>query len=343
MAPKIKTIIKFVLYPAIVLRRRVIAYLHSPRREIGRLFAYDKTLFLRHSGAIGDDTREKCLAKIILSYHVIEKGLTMPHRRLDFGHSAVQSLIELIEKFEKKFGVGDLQVDYAIGVILEYKRLHDELGCELSDEHFRTRISEFCREKNKYSLSRQLSFTRDQFFADVDAPFPLFAQSRHTCRHFEGTVDEETIRKAVALAMTTPSACNRQHWRVHSISDHAVRDAIYDIQKGKGNRGFGEDADKLLVITSDLQDIQWIEERNDVFVNGGMFLMNLCYALQYYKVANCILNWSVPVDGDVAIHKRVGIPDSERIVAMIACGNAPTSFTVAVSKRKDVNSILTFH
>lgn len=311
--------------------------------EIKRLYEYDKLLFLKHSGAMGCVTREQWLAKIILSYHVIEKGLTMPRRRLDFGHGAVMGLIDLILKFESKFGCGDPQVNYAIGVVLEYKKVHDELGCSLSDLAFRSSLENFCLLKHDCQPSSQLQFTRDQFFQEVESPFPQFARSRHTCRHFEGAVSDVVICNAVELAMSTPSACNRQHWRVHCISDHSIRDAVFDIQKGKGNRGFGEDADKLLVVTSDLQDVQWIEERNDIFVNGGMFLMNLCYALHYYKVANCILNWSVSVDGDIAIHERLGIPESERIVGMIACGNAPLTFTVAVSKRKNYESILTFH
>ena len=249
----------------------------------------------------------------------------------------------LIRDFEQKYGAGDPQVDYAASVILSYKNVHDELGCKLSDEDFRHALEAFCRQKCAVQPAPQLLFTRESFFAHVESPFPEFARSRHSCRHFEGVVANEVICHAVELAMTTPSACNRQHWRVHCISDHTVRDAIFDIQKGKGNRGFGEDADKLLVVTSDLQDAQWIEERNDAFVNGGMFLMNLSYALHYFKVAHCILNGSVSVDGDHAIHRCANIPLPERIVGMIACGNAPLTFPVAPSKRKDFKTILTFH
>ena len=343
MYNNIKKIVRLVFYPFVVLRRRINQYWHSPKREVEKLYEYDKALFLKYAGALACDTREKCLAKIILSYHVIEKGLTMPRRRLDFGHGAILRLIELIKDYERQFDEDDPQVNYAIGVILEYKRVHDEVGCQLSDANFCAALNEFCDRKHNHRPSQQLHFTREEFFENSETSFSLFAQSRHTCRHFEGIVPDETIRAAVKLAMTTPSACNRQHWRVHCISDHLIRDAIFDIQKGKGNRGFGEDADKLLIITSDLQDIQWIEERNDVFVNGGMFLMNLCYALHFLKVATCILNWSVSVDGDRAIHERVGIPENERIIAMLACGNAPAYFSVAVSKRKDYKSILRFH
>lgn len=343
MNQRLKSLLKVVLFPFVIIRRKIILRRHSPLSEVNRLYKYDKQLFVAYSGALGCHTREQLLSKIILSYHVIEKGLTMPHRRLDFGHGAVLSLISLIRDFENIYGRDDDQVTYAIGVIIEYKKIHDELGCELSDENFRRILNEFCLQNCDCVPSEQLQFTHDAFFDNVESPFPQFARSRHSCRHFIGNVDDSKIRAAVVLAMTTPSACNRQHWRVHCISDHCTRDAIFDIQKGKGNRGFGEDADKLLVITSDLQDLQWIEERNDVFVNGGMFLMNLCYALHYYKIAHCVLNWSVSIDGDIAIHRQANIPVYERIVGMVACGNAPAEFSVAVSKRKNSKMILKFH
>lgn len=343
MSSRLKAILKILLSPCVCVRRRFIFWKNAPERQVKKLYAYDCALFMKHSGALHCQTREQLLAKIILSYHVVEKGLTMPRRRLDFGHGAVLGLIGLVRDFEQRYGTGNPQVEYAIGVVLEYKKVHGELGCQLSDENFRCALDGFCRQKCAVPPSPQLLFTRESFFGNVEAPFPEFAKSRHSCRHFEGVVADEVICRAVELAMTTPSACNRQHWRVHCISDHGVRDAIFDIQKGKENRGFGEDADKLLVVTSDLQDLQWIEERNDVFVNGGMFLMNLSYSLHYFKVAHCILNGSVSVDGDQAIHRRANIPLSERVVGMVACGNAPLAFPVAPSKRKDYKTILTFH
>ena len=51
--------------------------------------------------------------------------------------------------------------------------------------------------------------------------------------------------------MTAPSACNRQYVRVHSVGDIEMKKAILSLQNG--NRGFGENADKLLVVTADHQ------------------------------------------------------------------------------------------
>ena len=312
------------------------------RCNIKALYNYDFCLFKRHAGSCGQATKNSRVAEIVMSYHVIEKGLTMPRRRLGFGHDAVLHLMWLVDGFERDFGCREKMVNHAVGVIKEYLVMHEAAGFDFSqDEPFWARVRTFCDGHKEIPSCKQLHITADEFFAHVKAPFPEFAASRHTCRHYAGVLPLETVKKAVELAMTAPSACNRQHVRVHCVSSHEKRDVIYTLQNG--NRGFGHDADKLLVITSDLNCLRWHEERNDIYTNAGMFMMNLCYALHYYKVAHCILNWSVGPESDKKMHSLLGIPDNERIAALMACGPMPTEADIAASPRKDFSDVFFNH
>lgn len=275
-----------------------------------------------------------------MAYHVLEKGLTMPRRRLDFGHAAVLNLIALVEDFERRFGSDDLQVGHAVGCVKEYCQLHEDARFDMSsDAGYWIRVKSFCSAHEAIPATRQLEVTRADFFAHNDDPFPVFAASRHTSRHYDGIVESERIRKAVELAMTAPSACNRQFVKVYCVSDHEIRDKLYSLQNG--NRGFGADADKLLVVTADLYGNRWAEERNDLYTNAGIFTMNLCYALHYCKIAHCILNWSVPPENDRSGHRLLDLPENEVIVLLIACGNAPEKFMIAASPRKTLDEVFT--
>ena len=140
---------------------------------------------------------------------------------------------------------------------------------------------------------------------------------------------------------TAPSACNRQHARVHVVDDPALRDRLFALQGG--TRGFGADADKVLVVTADLSSVRWGWERHDCYTNGGIFVMNLCYALHWHGVAHCILHWSVSPEVDRAAHEFLGIPANEAIVQVIACGMPPEEFDVAASPRLAVSDVLTWH
>lgn len=58
-----------------------------------------------------------------MAYHVVEKGLSMPERRLGFGHDAVLELISLIRNYSEKFPQND-QILHAISVLDAYREMH---------------------------------------------------------------------------------------------------------------------------------------------------------------------------------------------------------------------------
>ena len=329
---------KGLLFPAVLAVRLIRRIKDNPSHRIKKLFAYDCARFRRYAGSVSDISRGVLLARIIMAYHVLEKGITMPRRRLGFGRAAVVDLISQIERFEAHFGREDAQVNHAVGVIKEYYALHQGAHFEMSsDAEYWGHIEQFCTAHSSVPASLQIKTNREEFFSHNDASFPLFAASRHTSRYYEGVVEVERIIAAVKLAMTAPSACNRQFIKVYCVSNHKKRDAVLALQNG--NRGFGADADKLLVVTADLAGNRWAEERNDLYTNAGIFIMNLCYALHYHRIAHCILNWSVNPEQDRDAHRLLGVPESELVAAILSCGNAPKHFMLAASPRKSVNEI----
>lgn len=333
-----KKTLRIVLFPFVVMIKAYRILRFGPSARARRLFAYDRKRFVRNAGCFNHKPHEASLSRVIMAYHVLEKGITMPRRRLDFGHAAVLDLIGFIEDYEKRFGIEDIQVKHAVGCVKEYYELHAAANFDMSkDEVFWHRVSAFCEAHDTITPSKQIETTREEFFLNNEASFPAFAASRHTSRHYEGVVDISRIKAAVKLAMTAPSACNRQFVKVYCVSNHETRDKLLSFQNG--NRGFGSDADKLLVVTSDLRGNRWEEERNDLYTNAGIFIMNLCYALHYHRIAHCILNWSVHPERDVIGHNLLGIPENEVIVMIISCGNAPERFSVACSPRKHVEDI----
>ena len=304
------------------------------RSEARSAFRHDMRQFLENAGALHPDRKAAACAEIVMGYHVIEKGLTMPHRRLGFGKGAVVHLVGLVDEFERRFG-GDAQVTHAVGVLRAYREMHKDWPEPMP------RLDAFLARHAEVPAAVEPHVTRKDFFAAKDAPFPAFAASRHVVRHFAGPVAREKIEAALSLALTAPSACNRQHVRVHVIDSPSLRDALFALQNG--TRGFGQDADKVIVVTADLSAVRWAWERHDAYTNGGIFVMNLCYALHYHEIAHCILHWSVAPEVDRAAHEMLGIPANEAIVQVLACGAPPEEFDVAASPRRQAAEIVTWH
>lgn len=308
-----------------------------------RFFDYDRKRFARHSGLTNPSARQSLLSSITIDYHVLEKGLTMPNRRLGFGKDRVRHLISLLNRCSREFGITDDVAVHAVGVLRAYREIHDVNFVKNDhDKDYWTSIDGFLDRYPSIPAVCQLHFTRERFFADRNADFRRLAFARHSVRNYAAReLPVERLRRAVELASTAPSACNRQPCRVHCVTD---ANTIADVLKLQGGcRGFAALTNKLLILTSDLECAQKGRERNDVYTNGGIFLMNLCYALYHEEVAHCILNWSRTPKEDLKLRKLVAMKPSESVVAVLSCGEAPDEFDVAVSPHKSVDETFVLH
>lgn len=304
-----------------------------PQNHNCRFFDYDRERFYAFSGVATPTAEGALVARIIILYHVLEKGLTMPERKTIFGIDKATDLIRLINDYEIRFNCSNDQVNHGIAVLKEYYHYLEKQGSLMSGDVQRERLSAFCENHKDIPESKQLHITRKMLYANNNAAFPIFARARHTLRHYASTpLSLDQLQKAVDLAQSAPTACNRQYCRTHCISDKETMKRLLEIQGGA--RGFGHLADKLLIVTADLEALSEPRERDDLFTNGGMYLMTLCNALFYYEVAHCILNWSRTPEEDLAARRLLGIKPSETIIALLTCGNTPEEIDVAMSPRK---------
>ena len=190
--------------------------------------------------------------------------------------------------------------------------------------------------------SEQKELSRLEYFGSINKTFPDFAHSRLSVRNYsERDISVDTIQAAVDLARTTPSACNRQTSRVYVFTDKKQIEEILEMQGG--NRGFGHLANKLIVITAELGVFADMNERYQAWIDGGMFAMNLLYALHSQEIAACILNCSHTARKDKQMRKVCPVKESEVFIAMISCGHAPEKFKVALSPRNSLDTYLTIN
>jgi nitroreductase len=301
-------------------------------------YEYDATRFTKYSNAFTKwDNPEKLIGLIIAEYHVIEKGLAMPDMRLGFGKAILNDLISHCNLYASKFDREKEQFIYALRVIAEYKLEHEKNNYKLEDSLFKS-IDNLLSKNAGLIPSEQIVMTKKNYFKSNQSSFEDFSNSRKSLRNFSGIVDLEIIKNAVSLAQNAPSACNRQPSRVYVIQEKERIEKVLKVQTG--NRGFGHLADKLIVLTAESGGYLGLNERNDVFVNGGIYAMNLLYALHYYQIGACPLNWCAMPEQDIEIREICGILPSEAVIMIIACGGVPENFKLVTSHRNDSSNIL---
>lgn len=310
-------------------------------RGIAKLYMYDCKRYFKNSMVLDPyKTQGRLLGLITARQHVVEKGLTMPNPRLGFGKENIIALVSLCNEYENRYDVAHEQFVAAISVLKEYIDFHKKRQFKLDKDLLEIILSLI----EKYSLVEvhpQIKTTSDAFFSNTSKSFDIFARSRHTVRNYsEEDISEEELRKVIELAQTAPSACNRQPIRVH-ICDKNIGQEV--LKYHNGNRGFGNLANKVLVITADLSSYMNNNERNCAFIDGGIFVMNLLYALHFYHIGACTLNWSATIEQDKNVHNLLSIPEREEIICMLTIGKLPKELAIANSERINIDRIITLH
>jgi Nitroreductase len=232
------------------------------------------------------------------------------------------------------------QVQHAIGVLKEYLLFHSKQEFKISSQ-LEARIKKtinLAESKITTKATNQLSTTKEEYFRNINSPFNLFSDSRKSIRNYsEEDIPIESIKSALNIVLNTPSACNRQTSRAYIFKNKNQIKEIIDIQGGAG--GFGYLANKLVVITAELGVFGGAHERYQAYIDGGIFAMNMLYALHANSIACCILNCSNAPGKDKRLHKICEIDRNEVFIAMISCGYPTDNFSIATSHRYELNRI----
>ena len=284
-------------------------------------------------------TAEQILSYLLISAHSIEKGLAMTDMRLGFGQPKIQNLVEVCVKYLERFTDFPSRLQNVMSIIFEYEDLHKKNDFALMPET--KHAIDLLHSKVKCSLqpTHTQMVSRESYFENAKGDYYQLAHSRHSVRDFTGEeVDADLLSKAFDLAQKAPSACNRQSTRVYAVYNPSLREQLVDIQNHQ--RGFADNANPLLVVTTELQSWGYGEEWFGGYLDGGIYIANLLYALHYYHIAAIPLNWYADEENNDKIHKLLNIPESQVVVAFVACGIPTDSFKLVTSTRCDVGDIV---
>jgi nitroreductase len=266
--------------------------------------------------------------------HSVEKGLSSQPFRPGFGQAKIIELSRLImmDKSEQniKGNLGSEKLS-AISNVLNYDKIHfgyplDEVTLASINSIKSTFNPEVVLPSSVVSPS--LSDEERVIMRDV-------LVKRRSIRQFNQyqTVDNDLIDKALDIAVCAPTACNRQPFKVRLTSDKERISKILELQGGSG--GFSC-IPSLLIVTFEKNYYHNAIERNSGYIDSGIFVMNLIYALIAFGVDSCILNNAFDSKKDKIM--RLVIPEinvNEDFVVFIAIGyKIPNSISPASHKKQ---------
>jgi nitroreductase len=304
-------------------------------------YIHDFNMYLKHSSLVKKNSFGKIESEITLRYHSIEKGFLHDPIRPRFAKKRVEDLIVLIKKIEIDKYSHRVQIQSALLNLCRYYDYHLSNDIDISDY----------LKKEDYDLYKQLLIsddepikhhTKESFFQFKDSVFSNFSISRGSIRKFTGKkIKIDVLQNVIDLANHAPSVCNRQPVNVHLIENKLLIDKILEIQGGL--QGYSDELSQLFVITSDRNYFYSVGERHQLYIDGGIYLMNLLYALHFYGIGACPAHWGMPFQADKKIMKLLNLKKSEQIVSLIAIGVPTDEFSTTLSLRKSSYENLFIH
>ncbi|MCC0179590.1 nitroreductase family protein [Waterburya agarophytonicola K14] len=249
----------------------------------------------------------------------------------------------MVDKYIEKFGFDDL-ANICLSVLEQYFQFNQDR--QIANPELEAWIGKTNRIhghiRGELQTGGSHPFTKQELVESTRLDLSGFFASRHSIRNFtNNSVSLDLISQAVQMAQFTPSVCNRQAARISVL--HTAEDKEKALSYQNGNRGFGHTADKVLVISSNLKSYNSVGERNQCWIDGGMFAMSLVYALHSLGLGTCCLNWCVENDVDRSFKQELSIPDSDAIAMLILVGYMPDKIQVATSRRKHLEEVLFVH
>lgn len=303
------------------------------KMTLRRVYSSDSKYLLKHLKDLGVDKKDRSDAEIMLVMHALEKGMSFKQKKKGFGKEKSSALVDLLNRHILLFGV-DRQVTVASNVLNCY--LRDPSGTE--DADVREKIEQYIS-AHKDLLDNSEAGVKKVSKPEEVVPYAMvldFFKSRSSVRDFSNIpLSKEEIDRALELASTTPSACNRQASRVYVIQNKQKIAEICDNQLG--DQSWCNNADTLFFVTEVATFFGSLYERRQPYIDGGMFAMNLVMGLHAQGIASCFKMYIRHPDLDGKIRKIIGIPENEIPIVLVLAGHYPDhDVTSPLSKRNRI-------
>lgn len=288
------------------------------------------------------NTPNKLLTGIILQTHAIEKGLSYKNPKIGFGHQRVLSLISNIENYLRKNGENHY-LHWSYKALLSYVEFNTSNNHE--DVEMKNRIMKignFLKINYKEEIHGGVNgFVTEKIEQSFNIDFKEFLISRHSVRHFKDeSVNIQQLEHAIDVAKYSPSACNRQCWRVHIFRGKRKCQEILNFQGGA--RGMSDELSTILLITGDMNRFH-SETSHQPYIDGSLYAMTLIYTLHSMNIATLALNASFNAKRRKKLYLNFNIPKNEVPIMFIGIGYYPSKFNAPISFRNPWRNFTTLH
>jgi nitroreductase len=276
--------------------------------------------------------------KVRRQIHRLEKGLTIPNRRQvfaeDYVEGVLQNFIDCVLTTAESEQHWPAEYRWAFDILTEY--FETVPATDRTREAHNQYLGEWAKIRRLLNVRSDTSAAVNA--APIDERLTQFYE-RRSCRSFEGRpVPEELIRRVLIAAQQSPTACNKQPYRVYFSNEQQAASRMLELAPGA--RTMKQNVHNVLAVVGDYGAYEKFKDRNTLFVDSGIFAMAIMLAFRQYGIESCPINWQDVCDQHRKIGLRLGLKSSERVVLLIAFGYPLPKTVYPKSTKKLMEALL---
>ena len=290
-----------------------------------------------------EDRNLRLYYRLIILSHAIEKGLSLANPRALFGREKILSIVAMARRYDASNSKFPLEM--ASGALHDYIEIHRKQGIV---DPFLDEVEGYLKDESAFAgIEPKGGYKRPSELKHVlpeeTEGYVRFLESRYSCRHYDpSVVPLSVVEEIVRTAQASPSQCNRQSVRVHCYTDKSEIEKLLTLQGGAS--GFVDGVYNLFVITSEVTAWGGYGQRNQGYVDCGLFAQQLLLASYANGVGMCPLNLAVDNAKEKKIKQAAKIHPRERLAMMISFGYpGQLDLKAARSARLPLRSVLKMH
>jgi nitroreductase len=145
-------------------------------------------------------------------------------------------------------------------------------------------------------------------------------------------VPRELVDRALAAALQSPSACNRQSFVFRMFDEPRLVAAVASIPGG--TKGYAQSLPAICAVVGRLRAYPEERDRHVIYIDGALAAMSFMLALETVGLSSCAINWPDVAAHDERIAKLLGLEADERVVMLIGFGHADPDGKIPYSAKK---------
>ena len=318
-------------------------------------FVFDQSFALEHAAVLQGCTRyqegivsdagRSHLVRLRRNIHRLEKGLIHDPRKSCFGEEYIFETVNSYSILTRTASdqVSDREtVRWAEDVLDTY---FDAIAGDC-DSKVETARALYCDSRVGLSRSDENSptaisapYLRDALKSKMTLEdLAELSHRRRSVRWFlDKAVPRKMIDNAVNIALQSPSACNRQPFKLLIFDDRAMVKELSSIPMG--TRGFDHQFPVFVVIVGDLSAYPFPRDRHVIYIDASLAAMAFQFALEVQGLSSCSINWPDIPRLERRMSETLGLATEERVVMCMALGYPDPHKLVPYSQKKPLHEM----